>query len=470
MKLYNRFLTATALLAIAGAVTSCSNKEDDIFDQAAAVRMDAAKTETKALLVSAENGWELSYFADNDWEEGHVILMKFHNDETVDMMGSNAWVANAFNYADMYTPQQETSLYQMISDDGPVLTFNTFNKVLHIFSEPYNLPSPQYNPNNVPFPYGPTEKNIAGNEGDVNEAGYGHNGDYEFVVLSRSENEIILRGKKTKIKMRMRRLNPDVDWIQYFAKTARVMNNTFSNRFGDLKIIVDGHELHLSNLTKGVMHILADDDDPLLETVKIPFIYTPDGIRLREPYTGYENRLPNIGIQNFIFNDDGTLSCVEKPVEFALNSSLSEIFLMRTFVWNLDLTSATGKTSEIINTIKAEFEKNKQFKALEYLRCEYDSKVKKYILKIKATGNGAIGTLYGTPSVNDDKTLSFKYSSVEGDNNGKGFIRLFPSLKTLLDYLSNNSWSLSTTKPMGPDELTMTNASDSNDSFKMILN
>lgn len=77
MKLYSRFLTASALLAIAGlAATSCSNKEEDIFDDAAAVRMDAAKTETKALLISAPNGWELSYFADNEWEPGYVILMK----------------------------------------------------------------------------------------------------------------------------------------------------------------------------------------------------------------------------------------------------------------------------------------------------------------------------------------------------------------------------------------------------------
>ena len=69
MKLYSRFLTASALLAIAGiAATSCSNKEDDIFDDAAAVRMDAAKADTKALLISAPNGWELSYFADNEWE------------------------------------------------------------------------------------------------------------------------------------------------------------------------------------------------------------------------------------------------------------------------------------------------------------------------------------------------------------------------------------------------------------------
>ena len=468
MKLYNRFLTATALLAIAGAVTSCSNKEDDIFDQAAAVRMDAAKTETKALLVSAENGWELSYFADNDWEEGHVILMKFHNDETVDMMGSNAWVANAFNYADMYTPQQETSLYQMISDDGPVLTFNTFNKVLHIFSEPYNLPSPQYNPNNVPFPYGPTEKNIAGNEGDVNEAGYGHNGDYEFVVLSKSDNEITLRGKKTKVKMRMRRLDPDVDWIQYFAKTARVMNNTFSNRFGDLKIIVDGHELHLSNLTKGVMHILADDDDPLLETVKIPFMYTPDAIRPREPYTGYENRLPDIAIQNFTFNDDGTLSCVEKPVEFALNSSFAEIFGMTTFSWNIDLESATGNAKTVIDNMVAEVAANTTYNGIRQLYFNYNASSKKYALTMRVNKVSTLGSIYGTYEYGDN-TIKMTFTGTEGDRNGLTRLERLPAMKTFLDFVSSKEWIVSTDKPMGPDKLLFTNSADPTDTFTVIL-
>lgn len=469
MKLYNRFLTATALLAIAGAVTSCSNKEDDIFDQAAAVRMDAAKTETKALLVSAENGWELSYFADNDWEEGHVILMKFHNDETVDMMGSNVWVANAFNYADMYTPQQETSLYQMISDDGPVLTFNTFNKVLHIFSEPYNLPSPKYNPNNVPFPYGPTEKNIAGNEGDVNEAGYGHNGDYEFVVLSRSENEIILRGKKTKIKMRMRRLDPDVDWIQYFAKTARVMNNTFSNRFGDLKIVVDGHELHLSNLTKGVMHILADDDDPLLETVKIPFIYTPDGIRLREPYTGYENRLPNIGIQNFIFNDDGTLRCTDRDVEFALNSSFAEIFGMTTFSWNINFTEAAGTVKTLLEQTITDFEGISTYQGLQSLYFNYNRASRRYAVTMRVNRTSSLGSLFGDYTYGEDSTIKMSFTGNDGDTNGLNRIGRVPSLKSLLQHISATTWKVTTNTPMAPENLTFTNTNDSSEYFKVTL-
>lgn len=462
MKLYNRFLTASTILAVAGVAISCSNKEEDIFDDAAAVRMDAAKTDTKALLVTdhAPAGWELSYFVDNDWEEGHVILMKFHKDGYVEMAGSNAWVANAFGSTDRYAVQRETSLYNMISDDGPVLTFNTFNKMLHIFSEPYDLPSSKYNPDNVPFPLGPL-----GDDGyDANEAGYGHNGDYEFVIMSKSTDEILLRGKKTRINMRMRRLAPDTDWDRYFAQINSCAANTFSTRFGDLKMVADGHELHLSNLTGGVMHIVADDDDPLMETVKIPFLYTPDGIRLREPYKGFDDRLADLAIQNFTFNDDGTLTCTDRPVDFALNKPLSDIIVDKSLKWNIELASANGRVAEIIEDIRLEASKRSNFKDLDYLRFEYDNAMAKYVLKIKTTGNRTIGSLYGSLSVNNDGTVSLEYSTTDGDNGGRGFIRTLPSLATLISVLSANTWILTTSKPYGPDVLTLS-ASDSSSSF-----
>lgn len=471
MKLYSRFLTASALLAIAGlAATSCSNKEEDIFDDAAAVRMDAAKTETKALLISAPNGWELSYFADNEWEPGYVILMKFHNDESVEMAGSNAWVANAFMSQDRYAVQHETSLYKMISDDGPVLTFDTFNRMLHIFSEPYNLPSPTYNPDNVPFPIGPQEKSaVSGKDYDVNESGYGHNGDYEFVVLSKSENEIILRGKKTRITMRMRRLADDTDWDTYFATVHRLAENTFSNRFGDLKMVVGGHDLHISNLTSGVMSILADDDDPVMETVKVPFIYTPDGIRLREPYKGFEDRLADIAIQNFAFNEDGTLRCTDRDVEFALNSSYPEIFGMPTFSWNINFDTAAGTVKTLIDQTVADFAAISTYQGLQYLYFNYNMASGRHAVTMRVKRSSSLGSIYGDYTYGEDGTIKMSFTGDEGDTNGLNRIGKVPALKSLLQHISATTWKVTTESPMAPENLTFTNVSDSSEYFNVTI-
>ena len=471
MKLYSRFLTASALLAIAGiATTSCSNKEDDIFDDAAAVRMDAAKADTKALLISAPNGWELSYFADNEWEPGYVILMKFHNDESVEMAGSNAWVANAFMSQDRYAVQRETSLYKMISDDGPVLTFDTFNKMLHIFSEPYNLPSATYNPENVPFPIGPQEKSpVSGKDTDVNESGYGHNGDYEFVILSKTDNEIILRGKKTRINMRLRRLADDTDWDTYFATVNRLAENTFSNRFGDLKIVVGGHELHLSNLTSGVMSILADDDDPLMETVKIPFVYTPDGIRLREPYKGFEDRLADIAIQNFAFNEDGTLRCTDRDVEFALNSSYPEIFGMRNYSWNIDLENAGGETKTILDQVIAEFEAHNSYRGLKFLYFNYSSASHKYALTIRVSRIASLGSIYGEYQYGENNSIKMSFNAADGDKNGIDRVSKIPAMQQFLQQISAKTWIVSSDAPMAPEKMKFTNADDPSDFFNISL-
>lgn len=471
MKLYSRFLTASALLAIAGlAATSCSNKEEDIFDDAAAVRMDAAKTETKALLISAPNGWELSYFADNEWEPGYVILMKFHNDESVEMAGSNAWVANAFMSQDRYAVQHETSLYKMISDDGPVLTFDTFTRMLHIFSEPYNLPSPTYNPDNVPFPIGPQEKSaVSGKDYDVNESGYGHNGDYEFVILSKTDNEIILRGKKTRINMRLRRLADDTDWDTYFATVNRLAENTFSNRFGDLKMVVGGHDLHISNLTSGVMSILADDDDPVMETVKVPFIYTPDGIRLREPYKGFEDRLPDIAIQNFAFNEDGTLRCTDRDVEFALNSSYPEIFGMPTFSWNINFDTAAGTVKTLIDQTVADFAAISTYQGLQYLYFNYNMASGRHAVTMRVKRSSSLGSIYGDYTYGEDGTIKMSFTGDEGDTNGLNRIGKVPALKSLLQHISATTWKVTTESPMAPENLTFTNVSDSSEYFNVTI-
>lgn len=471
MKLYSRFLTASALLAIAGiAATSCSNKEDDIFDDAAAVRMDAAKADTKALLISAPNGWELSYFADNEWEPGYIILMKFHNDESVEMAGSNAWVANAFMSQDRYAVQRETSLYKMISDDGPVLTFDTFNKMLHIFSEPYNLPSATYNPENVPFPIGPQEKSpVSGKDYDVNESGYGHNGDYEFVILSKTDNEIILRGKKTRINMRLRRLADDTDWDTYFATVNRLAENTFSNRFGDLKMVVGGHDLHISNLTSGVMSILADDDDPVMETVKVPFIYTPDGIRLREPYKGFEDRLPDIAIQNFAFNEDGTLRCTDRDVEFALNSSYPEIFGMPTFSWNINFDTAAGTVKTLIDQTVADFAAISTYQGLQYLYFNYNMASGRHAVTMRVKRSSSLGSIYGDYTYGEDGTIKMSFTGDEGDTNGLNRIGKVPALKSLLQHISATTWKVTTESPMAPENLTFTNVSDSSEYFNVTI-
>ena len=94
------------------------------------------------------------------------------------MAGSNAWVANAFMSQDCYAVQRETSLYKMISDDGPVLTFlrHIQQDKVYIFSSRTTSPRPHTTLlKTCHLPTGPQEKKkppVSGKDTDVNESGY----------------------------------------------------------------------------------------------------------------------------------------------------------------------------------------------------------------------------------------------------------------------------------------------------------
>ena len=60
---------------------------------------------------------------------------------------------------------QVTSMYQIKGDMGPILSFDTYNHILHQFSDP-------------------------------NPDGLGYEGDYEFIILNVAKDKIEVKGKE----------------------------------------------------------------------------------------------------------------------------------------------------------------------------------------------------------------------------------------------------------------------------------
>lgn len=90
--------------------------------------------------------------------------------------------------------RKRKSLFSIKKDIGPTLNFDTYNSLFHYFSD----------------------SDISGGAG----TGKGYEGDYEFLLRSHTENEIVLRGKKTKNIIRMTRLAEDA--TPYLAAAIRV--------------------------------------------------------------------------------------------------------------------------------------------------------------------------------------------------------------------------------------------------------
>ena len=158
------FNISVMLLALALTTTSCfKNEEDDIFDKSAADRLEAAIKDYSDVLTSQGGKWAMEYFASTE-EPGYVYVMDFKKDGSVLITGANKWVAIETATYDpkrvTFDPKSERSMWQVIADNGPVLSFNTYNKLFHLFANPEDVP---------------------GTEEDEN--GYGHDGDYEFDLM-----------------------------------------------------------------------------------------------------------------------------------------------------------------------------------------------------------------------------------------------------------------------------------------------
>ena len=160
-----------SLIGVGMLLSACSNEQDMLFDESAAERLNGASELYSQRLMAHENGWAVQLYPTLEDEapfgSGYLLLMKFGNDRSV-----TASMKNSLTFGNY---KESTSAWQVITDNGPVLSFNTYNEVLHAFSYPEDVPT--------------TEDN---------ETGTGIGGDYEFVIVDAPEDGsyMMLKGKK----------------------------------------------------------------------------------------------------------------------------------------------------------------------------------------------------------------------------------------------------------------------------------
>lgn len=165
------------LLALPLLLQSCLKDDEDIFPDSAAERMNKALKQNKEVLVGATDGWVMEYFPEKTQKYGgYTILVKFGEDNNVTVSTERGGAGVT-----------ETSMYEMIGDSGPVLSFNTHNSLFHYFSEPHN-----------PDGIGPTDSGMAG--------------DYEFLILEATPEKVTMKGKKTGNHIIMTPIAAGTDW------------------------------------------------------------------------------------------------------------------------------------------------------------------------------------------------------------------------------------------------------------------
>lgn len=266
----NRFFIITCCVAVS-LLTSCVHDTEVLFNKPVAERIAESLQAYRELLTAQTNGWLVEYYPEKTRKYGGFNLyFRFEGDHVTVRSEIDPAIS-------------ATSTWTMGTDMGPTINFDTYNKVLHWFSDPA-------------IPQG---------------GGYGLNyeGDYEFIVESGTASEFILRGKKTKNVIRMTPFE-NLSWEEY----SQILKVTDQNVIAPAyKMTVGGKEVSIvKNVNANVFTLKTGD-----VTISAPFTVTLTGIKFYEPIT-----ILNETLQVFTYH-----ATEDKMVSNQGNSEISFVYI-----------------------------------------------------------------------------------------------------------------------------------------------
>lgn len=452
--LYIPLLASVAVLSF----SSCKNEIEDIFEKSAAERLEQAKADYSEFLVKDGGKWHMEYFA-NTGEEGYNYVVTFNADGSVVMSGKNKYIGYAYTGELDPVFASETSLWDVIADNGPVLSFSSYNQTFHIFSEPEDIPG--------------TTNPDTGTE--IDETGKGHEGDYEFMLMDMvDENTLRLKGKKTGYTIYMHRLDANVNDADFFASIDELSAKLFSIKFPDL-IFTDetGERFVLNNAITRIISAYPEAGDPVTQTETANAILTESGLRFMDKlYVQRSNGVDSIGIQSFRYNaEKGTLDCVDE-FEGAVSGSITapspnEIIVKQGYAWQVDVDDLGGNFLTLYNNVVAAFKERPVRENFRYFQFGYSAG--KYALMFQS--GKYKGAIYCTANTEKTGEVTFTFDGT-CDKNAEYYYQTVAGTKAALDAFINalkgTSFTLSTPSLILPNQLKLT--SQSNPSDYLVLN
>ncbi|MWW26328.1 DUF4302 domain-containing protein [Algibacter lectus] len=271
----NKFKFCTLILLVAFSCTEIG--DDPAFDTSASERSSEAVTEIKATLTEPTEGWIFEYYPhDLQIYGGYNYILSFDDNNMVDVYSERQ--------ADFSIP--ETSSYDILSIGGPVLTFDTYNSVMHEFSTP-----------------SAAEYQAKG-------------GDHEF-ILSHTDVEDVLNARGTVSDNNLKLIKLTESPQSYLTKVKEIVD------YLDGAVYIMSTDGEITQIPVSNRNITFPGED-LEEDTVVAFIYTDTGIKLYETTTINGNEVTEFTLDkdaNQLISLDGStvLDIVFPPLNTSQN-------------------------------------------------------------------------------------------------------------------------------------------------------
>lgn len=393
------------LAAIGLTMTSCLMEEKELFDQTPAERMEAYLEGYRTLLAESEGGWLLQYYPEeNQSYGGYAYILKFTKDSVT------AYFQLANN-----TEETVSSLYKMTPDDGPVITFDTYNEYIHYFATP-----------------------------SVSDYEAMH-GDYEFRIVGKNsdETEIYMKGKRT---------NNNYTLVKFTGNPAEYLNK--ANEV-EAAMTAPAYEMVMSedttscsisgNVFEYTYNVYTTEDTTAVSG-SVAFCYTPEGVDFYNPV-----EIAGVEYTGLVYNaENGTLETEDgKIVINQIIPPLNQQFVNGNWVINLEGCSEWAQQyfNAGFNAVSA---KGYPFQ----LAFMGDAYYGTYGLNVNFGGYGGVLNYDYELSGEDQITMVF---NMTGGGNGVTFYNwgLYNALNPL-GYSAPRSFTITADDPKAPTEMILT--------------
>lgn len=347
--------------------TSCLFNEEEIFDSAPSVRVEQINEECKAALVAAPQGWVMEYYPNTENYGSYLIHMFFTNENVTMTSSTNLSVS-------------EKSLYSLKESNSGELSFDTYNPILHMYSDPQ-------------------------------DDGVGYGGDFEFMIVSVTDDLITLQGSKTGTRVYMQRLADDMTFSDYLGEISAVSSRMFDTNIAlqpDWLLIHGEDTVYVRRGVNNTFKVSEDPNFPVVDTDNMAGAVLFDGLRIN-PGISMDNKQ----LSMFILEEGDNCLVADGNMDYVIAGGDFADFFSKTYNAAYIFPESKPATVEAaLQTLSSQLAANFSSHQIQSVGLSYTRDLGHVVIVNIMSGSSLITAQYGVNVTFDAKDKQFTISSL----------------------------------------------------------